>query len=244
VRALRVLAFAAAVVVIAVAVGSRLYRSGYLRFNYPSRAHYPIQGVDVSHHQGAIDWPALRGTGVDFAFIKVSEGGDHTDTTFAANWETAGAAGVRRGAYHFFTFCTPGGLQARHFVATIAPLRWELPPAADVEFSGNCQSWSGIDEIRVELRAFLDAVEEAVGQRPLLYVDGDSHRRIIDKHFPEHPLWVRDLFFEPRPAWYGKWRFWQFADNARLAGVEGPVDLDAFCCSRAEFDALLRSAQP
>jgi len=248
VRVLRWLAFAAAVVVIAVAIGSRLYRSGTLRFNYPSRATYPIQGIDVSHHQGPIDWLALRGAGVDFAFIKVTEGGDHTDRTFDENWEIAGAAGVLRGAYHFFTFCTPGVLQARHFVATIAPLERELPAAADVEFSGNCQNWSSIDAIRGELQAFLGTVEDELGERPLLYVDGDSHRRIVDKHFPEYSLWVRDLFFEPRPAWYGKWRIWQFADNARLPGIEGPVDLDAFCCSRADFDDWLQSkaseAQP
>lgn len=236
-RVLRWLTLAIAVVILAVAVGSRLYREGYLRFNYPSRARYPVQGIDVSHHQGPIDWVALRGAGVDFAFIKVSEGGDHTDRTFAENWEIAGSAGVLRGAYHFFTFCTSGVHQARHFLATIAPLERELPPAADVEFAGNCQNWRSIDEIRVELTTFLHAVEQELGERPLLYVDGDSHRRIVDKHFTEYPLWVRDLFFEPRAAWYGKWRFWQFANNARLSGIEGPVDLDAFCCSRAELEA-------
>src|SRR4051794_5467055 len=70
---------------------------------HPSDSLYPLQGIDISHHQGAIDWARLPGQGVDFAYIKASEGGDHRDPAFAANWAGARKAGIRRGAYHFFT---------------------------------------------------------------------------------------------------------------------------------------------
>ena len=70
---------------------------------HPSDAAWPGQGIDVSHHQGPIDWTALPVQGVDFAYIKATEGGDHRDTRFAENWRASRAAGVRRGAYHFFT---------------------------------------------------------------------------------------------------------------------------------------------
>jgi lysozyme len=237
-RALRFLALAVALAALAAALGTRLYRSGDLRFNYPSRARFPIQGIDVSHHQGVIGWAELRAAGVEFVFIKATEGEDHHDRRFSENWHGAGQAGLLRGAYHFFTFCTSGAAQAEHFVATIAALERELPPVADVEFSGNCRGWLSIDAIRSELSLFLRSVERQLGWRPAIYVTSDSHRRIVEKRFGQYPLWVRDLFFEPRSAWYGAWRFWQFADNARLPGIEGPVDLNVFCCARNELDAL------
>src|SRR5262245_15828853 len=67
----------------------------------PWAARY-IQGVDVSWHQGAIDWRTLAADDVAFAYIKATEGGDHVDERFAFNWREAGAAGLYRGAYHFF----------------------------------------------------------------------------------------------------------------------------------------------
>src|SRR5687768_3711582 len=75
---------------------------------HPSEARYPTQGIDVSHHQGVIEWSLLSGQGVDFAYIKASEGGDFVDPAFARNWDGAGRAGIRRGAYHFFTLCRSG----------------------------------------------------------------------------------------------------------------------------------------
>lgn len=72
-------------------------------------------GVDVSTYQGDVDWPALRAQGVDFAFIKATEGSSLQDRQFSANWENAQAAGVRVGAYHFFSYDSPGETQADQF---------------------------------------------------------------------------------------------------------------------------------
>src|SRR6476660_2447595 len=62
-------------------------------------------GIDVSHHQGEIDWPRVASDGVRFAYIKASEGGTVPDHRFRENWVEAKKAGLRRGAYHFFTLC-------------------------------------------------------------------------------------------------------------------------------------------
>ena len=84
-----------------IAVGYCFY-NGVLWFNNPSVAWFPVRGVDVSHHQGEIDWPRLSGENNSFAFIKATEGGDFVDPRFAANWSAAGRAALRVGAYHFF----------------------------------------------------------------------------------------------------------------------------------------------
>jgi lysozyme len=222
----------------AVAAIVSLYESGRIRFNYPSQERFPVRGIDVSHHQGEIDWDAVRSAGIEFVFVKATEGRDHNDTRFLENWEGAGRAGIRRGAYHFFTFCTPGLEQADHFLSVVGSLPRELPVAADVEFSGNCEGWSSIDDIRSELRAFLRRVGDSLGHAPTLYVTPSSFREIAAGHFDRRRIWLRGLFFEPSRRRYGAWSFWQYADNARLPGIRGPVDLNVFCCSRAEFLAL------
>ena len=73
-----------------IASGYLLYIRGFVRFNYPSAARFPIRGIDVSHHQGEIDWTAVKASRVEFAFIKASEGGDFRDREFARNWDNPG----------------------------------------------------------------------------------------------------------------------------------------------------------
>jgi len=222
---------------VGLAIGSALW-NGPLRPGNPSFARFPVRGIDVSHHQGSIAWDAVRRDDVTFAFLKATEGQDHVDTLFAENWKRAGQAGIARGAYHFFTFCSPGALQADHFIARVGALEPELPPVVDVEFAGNCQGWSDIESIRAELRIFLYRVEAAFGRTPLIYLTRRSHRTIVQGHFPGHALWVRDVLFEPSPRAYGPWAFWQFSDDGQVAGIEGPVDLNAYCCSADEFAQL------
>ena len=220
------------------------YRQGWLRFSYPSRARYPVQGIDVSHHQGPIDWAAVAAHGVGFAFIKSTEGEDHADSRFAENWPAATEAGVPWGPYHFFTFCTPGASQAAHFFATAGAAPRQLPPAVDVEFAGNCRSWSDLGAVRRELADFLERVEGDFGERPLLYVTRRAQRELLGEHFPDHPRWPRSLLREPPTKLFGPWSFWQFADNARLPGIRGPVDLNAYCCETARFPRTKATATP
>jgi lysozyme len=110
---------AACAAISAAVIALLLYR-GIVRFNYPDLRTYPIQGVDVSHHQGEIDWTQLQGPAVQFAYIKASEGATFRDAQFAANWQGAVTAGVTPGAYHFFTLCRSGAEQARNFFAALA----------------------------------------------------------------------------------------------------------------------------
>jgi len=133
----------------------------YMPYWRPSDSEHPIQGIDVSHHQNHIDWAALPAQGVDFAYIKATEGGDHRDRLFHANWQGAHAAGIARGAYHFFTLCRPGGEQAMNFAGTVPREPNLLPPAVDLEFGGNCAARPSRDALLRELTAFLQVVRGA-----------------------------------------------------------------------------------
>ena len=101
--------------------------------NYPRPRDYPIHGIDVSKFQGDIDWSQVAGSGVQFAWIKASEGGDRADERFEANWQGAKAAGVPHGAYHFVYWCRPPMEEMANFEQS-APVEPDaLPPVLDVE---------------------------------------------------------------------------------------------------------------
>lgn len=191
----------------------------------PWAARY-AQGVDVSRHQGAIDWRALASDNVAFAYIKATEGGDHADTRFAANWQGAGAAGLHRGAYHFFTLCRPGAQQAANFMAIVPRAGGSLPHALDMEHMGPCREGPAIIDIVGEMDAWLDLVEAHYGARPLIYTTREFHdahlREVVGERF-----WLRSLFTAPSFR-KREWIIWQHHNRGRKRGVSGPVDLNAF----------------
>jgi lysozyme len=213
---------------------------GWIRFNYPSLARYPVQGVDVSHHQGRIDWARLAGRHAQFAYIKASEGATFRDEDFAHNWQAAQAAGVVPGAYHYFTLCRSGAQQAANFIGSASPGRDSgLPPAVDLEFGGNCARRPDPRVLVAELAVFLEQVETHWGCRPVLYVTADFYDAYMVDRFTTHPLWVRDVFGAPQLPDGRVWRLWQYANRAHLPGVHGFVDRNVFAGSAKEFDMFL-----
>ena len=110
-----------------------------LHSNYPKPRDYPVHGIDVSKFQGDIDWNAVASSGVKFAWIKATEGGDRLDNRFQANWAGAKAAGVAHGAYDFVYWCRPPLEEMANF-EQIAPVEQDaLPPVLDVEADPDLQ---------------------------------------------------------------------------------------------------------
>ena len=99
----------------------------------PSPASFPIQGIDVSKYQGQIDWNAVAGAGVKFVWIKATEGGDHLDERFQANWDAAKQAGIPHGAYHFVYWCRRPEEEVAWFEQNVPVEDDALPPVLDVE---------------------------------------------------------------------------------------------------------------
>jgi len=190
---------------------------------HPSTSRFPLQGIDVSHHQGAIAWAKLPAQSVGFAWIKATEGGDGSDPLFRSNWNQAAAAGVRRGAYHFFTLCRPGAEQARNFIATVPFDPRALPPAVDLEYLGNCSRKPEPAKLRAELAVFLAAVEAHYRNRAILYLTPEFDRAYGISRAFDRPLWLRSLVRQPR---FGgrPWTIWQVSNFRRLDGISGRVD--------------------
>ena len=189
----------------------------------PSERKYPYQGIDISHHQGHIAWAKLPRQGVDFAYIKATEGSDHVDRRFSRNWHAAHRAGIRRGAYHFFRLCGSGRAQAANFVRTVPFDAAALPPAIDLEFPGNCSRRPSRAKVHKELGDFLRIVEGRYGKRAVLYLTRRFDKRYRISRTFDRPLWLRSIRSEPS---FGarSWSIWQASYTRRLRGVRGHVD--------------------
>ena len=195
--------------------------------SHPHRRSHHSQrhshGIDVSHHQGHIAWAKLPRQGVEFAYIKATEGADHVDKRFATNWHAADAAGVRRGAYHFFTLCRSGRDQAAHFIRQVPADASALPPAVDLEFPGNCKRRPSRAKFHKELGDFLRIVEARYGKHAVLYTTPHFEKRYRVSATFHRPLWLRSLGKKPR---FGTrdWTIWQASSSRKLDGVRGRVD--------------------
>lgn len=189
----------------------------------PSTQHFPLQGVDVSHHQGEIHWPSIKAEGADFAYIKATEGGDLRDPRFAENWRAAGDAGLRRGAYHFYTLCRLATDQATNFIATVPREADALPPAVDLEFGGNCAARPSRDVLIGEIQTFLKMIEAHSGKPAILYVTREFEEEYAITRAIDRTLWLRRLFLQPD---YGErpWVMWQASSIRHIEGVEGRID--------------------
>jgi lysozyme len=179
-------------------------------------------GVDVSNHQGTIDWEQVADDDIDFAYIKATEGGDFVDKSFDRNWEHAEDAGLDRGAYHFFTLCKPGAEQAGNFLRTV-PSDAELPPAVDLELGGNCAARPDQAWIDRELGAFLTEVESATGERVVLYVGPEFEDVYPITEDLDRLLWHRRFVLRPDAE---PWLVWQLQSVANVDGIDGGVDLN------------------
>ncbi|MGO8799865.1 MAG: GH25 family lysozyme [Roseiarcus sp.] len=211
---------------------------------YPQPSDYPIHGIDVSKYQGDIDWSAVAASGVRFAWIKATEGGDHADERFAANWAGAKAAGVPRGAYHFVYWCRPPSEEVAWFEQNVPVEDDALPPVLDVEAtpdSRTCRRRLEKGQTIADMRVMLEEMERHYGRRPIIYTSVDFYEAILsDGAFTDYPIWVRSTRHHPSVR-YGarEWHFWQFQADGATPGIEGHVDQDAFYGQPAQWQAFL-----
>ena len=216
----------------------------YFKVIHPNKlfvSRYEVKGVDVSSYQGEISWAMLATQDVSFAYIKATEGSGFTDECFAYNYEEARKYGIRPGAYHFFSFDSPGATQADNFISAVPKTEGSLPPAIDLEFyNGYEKDPPKREKVLPELGDLALKLERHYGTRPVLYVTRRSYRLYIkDSEFEDYPLWIRDVY---KPVISpDNWVFWQYADDGELDGYNGEedkIDLNAFNGTKEELDAL------
>ena len=194
-------------------------------------------GVDVSGYQPHVDWAAVPGSGVSFAFIKATESTTLIDHHFQDHWQRAKEAKFLRSAYHFFRPKIDALAQARFFLDQLAD-PGELPPVLDVEVLDGAAPAALIAGVEI----WLDYVGARLG-RPIVYTSPGFWNQLPSNNQvgTKADLWVAHWGARSPAAvqGFGDWKFWQYTNQATIAGIPGTgaMDEDRFNGSLAELRA-------
>jgi lysozyme len=187
-------------------------------------------GIDVSNHQGLIDWDLVPTAGVQFAFAKASEGDYFNDGWFSRNWSEMRRVGLNRGAYHFARPSSAGAeTEASFFLASVnhagglEPGDMLVLDMEDEKYHGDAASWS-ID--------FCEYLAGHTGFDPIIYTGPwylDS-RGMDDLELGQFPLWLA-AYQQQMPVPPDPWSavsFWQYTSSGHIPGVRGDCDVNVF----------------
>ena len=205
------------------------WRALYGDVSYPEG--YEIHGIDISHHQGDIDWDELREKGminetpIRFIMIKATEGATKIDDNFEDNFYQAREYGFTRGAYHFYSVHSPAKQQANFFINKVKLEKGDLPPVLDVEHKPKNQT---DEEFKASVLEWLEIVERHYGVKPIIYTYYKFKLQYLsDPVFDEYPYWIAHYYVD-KVEYEGPWKFWQHTDVGKLPGIKGNVDFNIY----------------
>lgn len=182
-----------------------------------------VYGIDVSSHQKPLDWRKVYDDDIRFVYVKATEGSSWQDPMFRGHIQGARDAGLRAGAYHYFSLCSPGKTQAANFLRTAAHDDRMLEPVLDLEHSPHCGQRPGREQVYKEIDAYIGSVEATTGKDVMLYVGDDFDRDYgIRQRYADAEYW--QLRYLRRPA--DSHRIWQVGNFFAVDGAPGKVDLN------------------
>lgn len=199
---------------------------------------YAVHGIDVSKHQGHIDWKRVsrmktNGIEISFAFIKATEGITRQDHLFKTNWKQSAQNGLLRGAYHFYYPSRDADKQADNFIKMVKLTKGDLPPVIDIEVSNGRSA----EKIREGLKSILLRFEKHYKVKPIIYTNINFYNTFLKGNFKEYPLWIAGYFDHDRfySEFNTPWIIWQHSEKGRVDGIKGSVDFNVF---KGSFEKL------
>ena len=212
----------------------------YPAFGIDIPINYSIHGIDVSHHNGNIDWEEVKKMQVKdvrlgFTFIKATEGLGRIDNQFRQNWMKAKESGIPRGAYHFFNPSKSGKAQAENFMETVSLTKGDLPPVLDIELVNG----ASLEDLQQRAKDWLQAVEKKYHVKPIIYTYVDFYENFLGDAFNDYPLWAAHYLVQDKPRIKRNWIFWQHNDFGRVNGIDAAVDFNVFAGDSTDFRKLL-----
>jgi lysozyme len=183
-------------------------------------------GIDVSHHQGKINWERLmRDDGFDsviqFVYCKATEGMDHIDTQWEYNRQELIKLNIAHGAYHFLALSSDPKEQAKHFLSQWNKSEFDLPPVLDVETEGLTDK-----ELIAAMKIWLQEVEQKTGMRPIIYTSLHFYETKFAKDFSEYKFWIAAYSRRPNCLEDARILHWQYSEKGELPGIREKVDFN------------------
>lgn len=189
-------------------------------------------GIDVSRHNGEVNWDAMKQAGVGFAGIRSSMGVTGKDDQFARNWAEAKRVGIQRLAYHYFVNNIGDGLgQSQNFRACLGNDLGELWPVLDVERAGG-QVINNRSANTIEIAACLSDIAHWAGKKPIIYTNKSAWDACTDvpSWSANYLLWHAQYTTAPLPKVNPPWTsclIWQYSSTGKIGG-QTAVDLNRY----------------
>ena len=193
-------------------------------------------GIDISRHQGTVDWQKVAASGmVEFAFIRVggrfAESGEfYDDAEFQRNIEGAQAAGIKVGVYFYSTaISVEEAVQDAEFVLErIRPYSLECPVVFDWEILSKTSRNANVSKevLTAATRAFCERIEQE-WYTAMIYMGLDTaYNRMDLSQLTDYDFWFAQYNSRNQPDMYYNYRIWQYTDSGTVPGIEGKVDMD------------------
>ena len=186
-----------------------------------------IHGLDMSRYQGDVFWEEVgNNSKMMYVYLKATEGKDHVDKTYKHNIDMARRHGLKVGTYHFYRPLVPQQLQLENLMAQCKPSDQDLIPMIDIEVMPKSMTTSAFCD---SLHIFIQLVEKAYRQKPLLYTYTNFYNRYLVGAIDGYPLMIAQYTaHEPRLADDRDITMWQYTGKGRINGVNGYVDKSRF----------------
>ena len=189
----------------------------------PPHADFPVQGIEVSSEDGAVNWKAAKTIGASFVYLDASASAFARDPGFVKNLEEAKAAHLQVGAVHRYDPCQPAEKQSANFVTVVPRDAKMLPPAVDLDIlADDCPVRVGEAAVESELMTFLNEIETHTGKATILKVSSRFEHRYHLAAKLDRNLWlVRNRF---QPAYAGRpWMLWTANGMLDSAASDQPL---------------------
>lgn len=193
-----------------------------------------LTGIDVSEHQGAIDWNAVASDGIGFAFIRIgnrgaTEGAIYLDERYVENMNGATEAGIPVGVYFFSQAVTAEeAREEADFVLAMLgdtelayPVVYDHEPVSGIEGRADGLSRAQMTE---NARAFCSRISEA-GFEPMIYGNKRDIARFDLSQLEGIDVWFAEYGAAP-PSGQFDFTIWQYTNDGAVAGVSTAVDLN------------------
>nr|WP_100449137.1 lysozyme [Glycomyces xiaoerkulensis] len=217
----------------------------------PAQAQSRVPGIDVSHWQGSINWSSVRSDGIQWAYIKATEGTSYKDPRFNTNYPAAYYADVIRGAYHFARpNASSGSAQANYFASNGGAWSADdrtLPGVLDIEHNPSGSMCYGLSatQMRSWILGFYNTYKSRTGRDVVIYTTASWWNTCTGSWTgmaSRSPLWIAHwgVSSPTLPAGWRNttWTFWQYTSTGSVSGISGNVDRNYFNGSRSRLLAL------
>lgn len=218
--------------------------------NNPKIPSATFYGLDVSSHQGKINWNDVAinydivsrrlakekstvSRNIDFAIAKATEGKTFTDAYLADNRVGIRNAGIIYGAYHFFSLKSSPEDQAQHFISQCGLQRGDMVPVLDFEVDDGLND----NELRQRVLTWLHIVGKHFNCKPMIYTSANYRLSLFaTSEFDDYGFWIAHYGVDSPKC---NCAIWQFTENGIASGIDGRVDMNAFFRNSSDFLQLI-----